>query len=231
MIKSCKTCKTEILVSSPGHRYCAPCKASGCLVDGCHNKKRTRGYCVRHYSRLLRKGEVGAAESQIASMNGQCMIVGCESNVVSNSLCNMHYRRLLRTGELGPVERKRAFVGSGLDRKGYRVLNIAGRQYKEHRLVMERKLGRKLRGSENVHHLDGDRQNNDPSNLELWVKTQPSGQRAEDKVKAAIALLKSYPKLTAQEGFRLVALESQESTDFLSGYTVNGLADGILAVI
>ena len=129
------------------------------------------------------------------------------------------------------MERKRALVGSGLDRKGYRVLKIAGRQYKEHRLVMERKLGRKLHGSENVHHIDGDRQNNDPSNLELWVVSQPSGQRVEDRIKAAIELLKSYPKMAAEEGFRLVSLESQESTDLLSGYTVNGLADGILAVI
>lgn len=214
MNKLCKRCSAEFAVSSPGHRYCGDCGAK-CRVDGCDKKPRGAGYCGRHYSRLLRKGEVGGAKSDVPSMNGQCMIVGCEDRVVSNSLCNMHYRRLLRTGELGPVERKRALVGSGLDRKGYRVLRINGREYKEHRLVMERKLGRPLRDNENCHHIDGDRAHNDESNLELWVKTQPCGQRVTDRVKAAVKLLKDYPEFLSLEGFRLVALESQDATDLL----------------
>jgi hypothetical protein len=38
----------------------------------------------------------------------------------------------------------------------------------EHRLVMEKKIGRRLRDGEVVHHVDGDTANNDPSNLELF---------------------------------------------------------------
>lgn len=38
---------------------------------------------------------------------------------------------------------------------------------KEHLIVMEKKLGRKLKKGETVHHLDGDKQNNDPGNLVL----------------------------------------------------------------
>jgi transposase len=37
----------------------------------------------------------------------------------------------------------------------------------EHRLVVARKLGRALRRSETVHHIDGDPTNNDPNNLQL----------------------------------------------------------------
>lgn len=37
----------------------------------------------------------------------------------------------------------------------------------EHRLVMARKLGRPLADSETVHHIDGDKSNNDPANLQL----------------------------------------------------------------
>jgi hypothetical protein len=37
----------------------------------------------------------------------------------------------------------------------------------EHRLVMEEQLGRLLKSSEYVHHIDGDKFNNDPENLEI----------------------------------------------------------------
>lgn len=38
----------------------------------------------------------------------------------------------------------------------------------DHRLVMEKKLGRPLRPNEVVHHIDGNKQNNTPSNLALF---------------------------------------------------------------
>lgn len=37
----------------------------------------------------------------------------------------------------------------------------------EHRIVAERKLGRPLRPGEVVHHVDGDKRNNAPSNIEV----------------------------------------------------------------
>ena len=39
-----------------------------------------------------------------------------------------------------------------------------------HRMVMEEVLGRSLEPTEIVHHKDGDRTNNDPSNLELMSR-------------------------------------------------------------
>jgi len=62
----------------------------------------------------------------------------------------------------------------------------------EHRLVMEEILGRYLFPHENVHHLNGQKGDNDGTNLELWSTSQPSGQRVEDKLKWCKEFLEQY---------------------------------------
>jgi hypothetical protein len=62
----------------------------------------------------------------------------------------------------------------------------------EHRKVMQEYLGRALLPEENVHHLNGDRADNRLANLELWTRSQPSGQRVEDKVRWAREFLALY---------------------------------------
>ncbi|KKN76139.1 hypothetical protein LCGC14_0373340 [marine sediment metagenome] len=79
-----------------------------------------------------------------------------------------------------------------IDVLGYVRLTVDGERVHEHRVIMERKLGRRLVDGESVHHKNGVRDDNRPDNLELWVTSQPNGQRPEDLVIWAKEILRRY---------------------------------------
>lgn len=93
---------------------------------------------------------------------------------------------------------------------GYQRIHLrGGKKVLQHRVFMAEALGRELHPGENVHHKDGDRLNNALSNLELWTKRQPAGQRVIDKVQFAIEILTLYPEFARQAGHELHPIEHQ----------------------
>lgn len=120
---------------------------------------------------------VGVAYKTVCSHLRQAKCQDCDANKPDNgkALCFSCARKAKRT-------RDRWLDKSGyvrVYRPGHIQASKRGDMF-EHRMVMADHLGRALFPNENVHHKDGNRQNNAIENLELWRTSQPAGQRVSD---------------------------------------------------
>lgn len=161
-------------LSAPIRRYAK--QGPVCSVNGCEGRPRARGLCVSCYANALVRSEINPSDEL-------CSVVGCARVVRNKGLCSRHYGRQLRGLPLDVPMRREKGTGR-YDRNGYLQIKMPDGSHKmEHRLVMEQILGRELHPWENVHHINGVRDDNRPLNLELWAKPQPNGQRVDDLVR------------------------------------------------
>lgn len=143
--------------------------------------------CSTHYQRWRKNGDPLA----VKIWPTECIVEGCSDKPRSHGWCSKHYQRWVKHGD--PVKLVRG-IGGVWNKQGYLQTSVPGRGYiLVHRLVMEQELGRPLEGIENVHHVNGIKHDNRPENLELWVTSQPSGQRVDDLVQWVV---EHYPDLT-----------------------------------
>lgn len=163
---------------------------SGCVVNGCETAKiAARGMCRKHYVYWYRRRETGA----------RCLVAACDRPAYTNGYCATHYHHWKTKGDPEAADKKRA-IARKLDPNGYVLVRRYGHPAAtggggwvlEHRVVMEDTLGRLLTSDESVHHRNGNRQDNRPENLELWVRYQPAGQRVPDLVTYAREILARY---------------------------------------
>jgi hypothetical protein len=172
-----------------------------CMAQTCTRVATERGLCHGHYLRLVRHGHLGDERELGRRKNGPCTVAGCTNQATARGLCPTHRTRQRTHGDVRASVPVRRVDGTGNLNHGYwrvpvppelRRLTRGRTSELQHRLVMAQMLGRPLRSDESVHHRNGDRLCNEPDNLELWSRWQPSGQRVSDKLAFAIQLLEVY---------------------------------------
>ena len=169
-----------------------------CSFSECVRKPYAKDLCQSHYKMSLRGENLRKLRPREGARLDTCTFEGCHKPHKGNNLCSGHNYQMKKFGKLQPIKYQRPGEWndwfkheSGYIRRTRRV-NGKYEMQSQHRFIMEEYLGRALFPGENVHHINGVRNDNRIENLELWVSSQPSGQRVEDLVNWAKEILERY---------------------------------------
>lgn len=197
--KACAWCGEMFTSREPEQRFCSH-KCAALLMHDSRNPTTVHDGEGLVHSNDPRYTQDGKGQWWYHGTTGRTRahIKACEV-CGKDFLCNL-FRKRTRTcsGSCGAVlfhrerpghsagERSTHWKGGKTNRRGYTLAyapshpSLAGTTRKyvlEHRLVMEKMIGRLMETYETVHHKNGDRADNSPENLELWIKAHPAGQR------------------------------------------------------
>lgn len=136
-----------------------------CKVEGCEKEAEKTGYCGMHYQRVRTTGKEGPPNRLINAVRGVCSVDGCGKMHDCNGYCSTHNNRIKMGLGVGTAELLRRKKGEGTISNGYHLIGINRKLKLAHRMIAERVLGYELPEKAVIHHVDGNRSNNENTNL------------------------------------------------------------------
>jgi hypothetical protein len=168
-------------------KLCLDCgTAIDTVAKRCHSCKRIRFNERRKKRRKDQNKTCLCCDTIVSNTSTYCHIHGNKLRPPGNG--HKIHQAKIRNGSYYPIGRE--YTG----KDGYVYIKVSsendsdyGNYIVKHRYVMGQALGRKLERQEHVHHIDGDKTNNDLSNLLLLTGIQ------HNKLNHFLALLNELP--------------------------------------
>lgn len=121
---------------------------------------------IKCYNSLKRRKKDIAKES----IRKNCLMCGKEffrRNYNKLMFCSQKCSSKYMRGDKSPFYKNGSTITNG-----YKTININGKYVYEHRYIVEKLIGKKLKSDEVVHHIDGNKLNNKIENLKIMNKIE-----------------------------------------------------------
>jgi len=122
------------------------------------------GYSKTHVGRLLKK----------ANIKTRTKAEGVRTPL------SRQKRHISMTGKM-PGELNPSYKRGYWETNGYLFTRVKGKPCQVHRIIAEKKIGRPLQDNEVVHHINGNKKDNRPENLEVMTRSEHIQLHSNDR--------------------------------------------------